>query len=249
MTDDFSLPQSPRTTVILSWLAWVLLLLSGALLPVGGLLAVYAAAWAAPTCLTVATILAGVSSEIRRRLPSAERIAKIEPAALEPPSGPTTGPLKALLLVLLLGAASASCTNPTVTALRATATARATAVLARDTLYEVCHVKRVRCLEINPVGSQGYDTCWAACRKAEEHWVRYGRPAVNSAIVAAIGAIQAAELAKQKPNWLVVIKPLACALAESLKQWGHLLPPGIQAQAQALASLAAGATCQPLEVP
>jgi hypothetical protein len=80
MLDDFALPQSPRTTVILSWIAWTLLIVSGAMLPVGGLLAVYAPVWAAPACLTISTVLAGVSSEIRRRLPSSTRIAAIEPA-------------------------------------------------------------------------------------------------------------------------------------------------------------------------
>jgi uncharacterized SAM-binding protein YcdF (DUF218 family) len=87
MPDDFNLPQSPRTTVILSWLAWILILISGALTTAGGYLLLWSTAATAALVLLFATVLAGVSSEIRRRIPSAERI-----GAIDPPAGPTVRP-------------------------------------------------------------------------------------------------------------------------------------------------------------
>ena len=82
-SDDFNLPQSPRTTVILSWLAWILFLVATA---AGGIAPFVPVAYL-PYALGGSAVLFGLSSEIRRRLPSAERI-----AAIDPPAGPTVAP-------------------------------------------------------------------------------------------------------------------------------------------------------------
>lgn len=135
------------------------------------------------------------------------------------------------------------CANPYLTAYRTTATARATAETTRDALHDVCHLKRVGCLETHGAGTPAYDACWAECRKAEMAWVDYVRPAINSGLLAALGAIQIAEATKVKPDVMAILKPIACALAAGLRQWGHLLPPSIKAQAETIAGLVAGATC------
>jgi hypothetical protein len=149
----------------------------------------------------------------------------------------------ALAGLVVLAVLHASCGNPYLTAYRTLATARATAETTRDTLGQVCHLKRVKCLETHGAGTPAYVMCWDDCRKAERAWVDYIRPAVNSGLLAGLGAIQTAEAVKGKVDIIAMLKPIVCAIGAGVTQWGHLLPPSVKADLMMFASIAAAATC------
>lgn len=146
--------------------------------------------------------------------------------------------LAAWLLALLTG-----CTDPYLAAYRTTATARATAATAEQALSESCRAKADACKAASAT-PDAYSACWAPCRHALESWIRIGRPAVNTALAAALAAVQLAELTRKKPSPLEYLKPVACALARALQQWGHLLPPATRAQIESVAGLVSAATCE-----
>jgi len=173
-------------------------------------------------------------------------------AAEDLAAGPTVRPGGTLALVLVLalaGVSSCSHQNPYLIAYRSLGTARAGLETLRDTLHQVCHLKRVACLETHGAGTAAYDTCWAQCRAAEKTWVDYLRPAANTGLLAGMTSIQLAEAAKTKPDVAAILRPLACVSGEVVKLWGHLLPPSIREEAGILAGIATGYACPKVVTP
>jgi hypothetical protein len=146
--------------------------------------------------------------------------------------------------IVFIAALGTACPNPYVAAYKSLAAVKLTAEATRDGLYGACHLKRVSCWKANgSVKNAAYDKCWAECRKAEENWVKVIRPAVNTGLIAGDASIQVAKIAKTKPDWLAIVKPIACALASGMQQWQHLLPPPIKAKAETITVLVMGVAC------
>jgi hypothetical protein len=158
-----------------------------------------------------------------------------------------------LALVLVAGLAvwlvwlATSCGNPYLTAYRSIATTRSVALATEGALGAACEEKVPRCLAANAIDSPGYVECMKACKAAMKAWRGTVRPAINSALVVAVGAVQVTEAAKSKPDTMTILKPVACALARALEQWGSLLPVSVRATAQAACAFVSAATC-PKEV-
>lgn len=102
------------------------------------------------------------------------------------------------------------------------------------------------CLDVKPV-TPDQDTCKANCRKghepelskytacvkpnyeANEAWILYARPAINSALTITVTSVQLAEATKDKKlPWMSYLMPAVCALSEVLKQWGPILPDNVK---------------------
>ena len=155
--------------------------------------------------------------------------------------------LLALIGLVLLAVLHSACADQYLTAYRGIATARATAASTEQALADVCHLKRVACLETHGAATPAYGTCIDPCRKGLDAWVRYTRPAINSARVASVGAVSTAEAIKGKVSLLEVLRPVACAVSRTMVQWIHLLPASSRATVEAIARGVAGYVCK--EVP
>jgi hypothetical protein len=155
--------------------------------------------------------------------------------------------LAILAAIVVLGLLSHGCGNAYLTAYRGIATARATAASTEQALADACQVKRVGCLETHGPGTPAYGACIEPCRKGLDAWVRYTRPAINSALVASVGSVSTAEAIKGKVSLLEVLRPVACAVSRTMVQWVHLLPTSSRATVEAIARVAAGYVCK--EVP
>lgn len=155
--------------------------------------------------------------------------------------------LGAILLLALGLWCSAGCGNPYLTAYRSIASTRSVALATEGALGAACEEKVPRCLAAHAVYSPGYVSCMANCKAAMAAWRTYVRPSINSALVVAVGSVQIAEASKAKPDVMAILKPVACALARALEQWGSLLPPSVRATAAAACAFVALATC-PKEV-
>ncbi len=91
------------------------------------------------------------------------------------------------------------------------------------TLAAACKVKREACTKKHPAKSAELKTCLRPCLTALRAWVKVVRPTINSANLAAWGALETAYAAKKhSAAWLSKLKPGPCALIKALKQWKHL---------------------------
>jgi len=151
----------------------------------------------------------------------------------------------ALSLHLICGA---SCGNAYLTAYRGIATARATAASTEQALADVCDLKRRNCLEAHGAATPGYNDCIVSCRKALVAWTQLTRPAINTALVAAVGSVATAEAIKGKAPLLDILKPVACALSRGMTEWIAMLPASARATVEAITRGVAGFVC-PKEVP
>lgn len=156
--------------------------------------------------------------------------------------------LLALLGLALVAVLHAGCKDPYLAGYRTIATARATAATVEQSLTDVCHLKRVACLETHGAATPAYDACWVECRRALTAWTKYTRPAINTAITAAVGSVATAEAVKGKVDLVTIGKLLACAGVTGAAQWKHLLTVEWRAWADAAIKLVSGYVC-PKEVP
>jgi hypothetical protein len=154
----------------------------------------------------------------------------------------------ALAGLVVLAVLHASCGSPYLTAYRGIATARATAASTEQALADVCSLKRVSCLEAHGPATKAYDDCILGCRKALTAWTSITRPAINTALVAAVGAVSTAEAIKGKASLLDILRPVACALSRGMTEWLPMLPASARATVEAITRGVAGFVC-PKEVP
>lgn len=138
--------------------------------------------------------------------------------------------LFALLLYFL-----ASC-NPLAAGWQSAALLHDTAALAETSLSSAAKQKHQECQK-----TQDYQGCIAPYRSALKHWIDYGRPGVNSALIATVASLQIAERSKGKVDYLSLLKPGVCALAACLAQWGNLIPTSVK---QTVAVVTAVAGCE-----
>jgi hypothetical protein len=123
--------------------------------------------------------------------------------------------LLGLLGLALLAVLHAGCPSPYLTAYRGIATARATAATTEQALADACQVKRVGCLEAHGPGTPAYGACVEPCVKALTAWTKYTRPALNTALVAAVGSVATAEAVKAKAPLLDILKPVTLVPKDS----------------------------------
>jgi hypothetical protein len=93
------------------------------------------------------------------------------------------------------------------------------------TMAAVCKAKRLECEKKHAADKPALKACVKPCRDALERWVKYARPAINSAQLATWAALETAYQAeKHEADWLKLLKPGACALIKLLEQWKAIAP-------------------------
>lgn len=248
------LPASPQVRAWAAWAAyWVNWLLGLAAAVIGTLVSLYAAgqlAWKPPIWLCVAGIVASVITMGTPGIASLPSLL-VRPAA---PSSPSTKddsvgrssstPLAGAVLIFMLAPVSACTGNPYLDAYRRISDARAVAAAAESTLSAVCRAKADTCRGAHPADRPGYLACVKACDQGLDAVVRYVRPGVNSGITLAVASVRLAEASRGKVAVMDYLLPIACALAQTMDQWIHLLPPAVAAPCRIIAGLAQGTTCQ-----
>jgi hypothetical protein len=95
--------------------------------------------------------------------------------------------------------------------------------LTAQQLASVAETKRKDCVKQHGAKTEGYAACIKAHREALEHWRKNVRPAVNTGVQITATALGIAEKVKADPkiDWMVLIRPSACALLRAVKSWGH----------------------------
>jgi hypothetical protein len=138
------------------------------------------------------------------------------------------------LCAVVLAGLCAGCGNKYTTAYRSLGAVREGAALAERALTDTCKGKVIQCERDHPTDRAAYLACADPCRKAGESWTRVVRPAINSALLVGVAAVDSAYQAKVSPSASSYLAPVACALARALELWGHLLPPPVAAAVRAV---------------
>lgn len=119
------------------------------------------------------------------------------------------------------------------------------------------------CGDVKPM-TPDQDTCKANCRKghepelskytacvkpnydANEAWIKYARPSINSALTITVTSLQLAEATKDKKlPWLDYLKPAMCTLAEVTTQWKDVLPDSVKSYVLLAIKAVTSMTCKP----
>lgn len=149
----------------------------------------------------------------------------------------------AVLLMLLLIHGSIGC-NPYAAGWRACAAVQDAGNRTDDALAAAYLAKSAKCVKEHGSKTQAYAACIAPYRKVLTVWVSLVRPAVSTALRAAVASLQIAERVKGgETNWLVLLKPGVCALARAVGEWAHLMGKAA-AQVRGYLGLVEGVTCE-----
>jgi len=137
-------------------------------------------------------------------------------------------------LYLLLGWLLVGC-QPYAAAWRTTAAVREAGTMTDRAIAAAVKHRATACKEV------GGDI--KACVRTSKEWRAltgwraWGVPAVNSAIVATVSALQIAEQTHAKRlDWVALLKPAACAIVRVLRQWGPHLGKAREPVALAIAA-------------
>ena len=132
--------------------------------------------------------------------------------------------LMAAILVLVAIPAN-GCAGPFAAAWRTTEAVRQAGNHVDRALGAAATRKHAECVEVHGPKTEAYAVCIAKHWKALKVWRERTRPAVNSALIATVSALQLAERAKsdEEVDWLATIGPAACAITKVVRQWGHLM--------------------------
>lgn len=90
------------------------------------------------------------------------------------------------------------CGSPYLTALKAGATFRSTAVATEKGLADSCHAKHLACIAAHGAATPAFNVCTDPCVKGLTAWARYTRPAVNTALSLFVAGVQLAKAIKDK---------------------------------------------------
>lgn len=187
----------------------------GGLTAIGALLAVVPDDWR-PYVAALGALLLAVSKWLEQHAP--QRASKL-------PVGPTAV-LLALALALAPALAVAPACQPFETEWRTVSALKAAGELTDRAIAEAAVVAHEKCIIAHGAGTAGYKACIGSAKayKALVGWRKYGRPTINSGLLAAVTALQIAEKAKtSKLDLAAVLKPAACALSKMVQQYGDLL--------------------------
>lgn len=92
-------------------------------------------------------------------------------------------------------------------------------------LAAVAEAGRVKCKAAHKVKTAEYASCIKPYLDALEKWRLYVKPAINTALAATFGVLEAAkQRGQKKAPWLKAMKPGACKLSGALEQWKALSP-------------------------
>jgi hypothetical protein len=147
-------------------------------------------------------------------------------------------------LGLGLAGAASGCAGAFDRAWRTTDAVRLAGSTVDRALGAAAKEKHAVCVKQHGARTAGYAQCIDGHRKMLKAWREVARPAVSSALVATVSALQIAERVGQKEpgNWLELVKPAVCALAKVVEQWGHLMGADRE-RVLGLLALVKGVTC------
>jgi hypothetical protein len=107
---------------------------------------------------------------------------------------------------------------------------------------DVC---KVNCRKGHEPELSKYTACVKPNYEANEAWIRYARPSVNSALTITVTSIQLAEATKDKKlPWMQYLQPALCTLSEVLQQWQALLPDNIKNYIMLAVKTVSAVTCK-----
>jgi hypothetical protein len=141
-------------------------------------------------------------------------------------------PGAAALLALALVAVGAC--SPYRVAWQSTAAVVQAQGVAAHALATWARAEHARCLAAHGAQSDAYAACVRLPREALRQWQDHARPAIRSAVAATVAALEIAERAKVKADWMTYLRPGACALLRVCRAWAHLWPDRGQAVLGAL---------------
>jgi hypothetical protein len=144
--------------------------------------------------------------------------------------------------IFALIAIHAICCNPYAAAWRTTAAVQSAGLETDKALARAARAKQTECLKACQPRTKCFAGCYGSTRGALKTWREKVRPSVNSALIATVGAIQTAEQAKKKLDWMKVLMPAVCALAGAVDQFSHLMGSS-GAKIKSLLGLAKAVTC------
>lgn len=90
-----------------------------------------------------------------------------------------------------------------------------------------------------------YTACVKPNYEANEAWIKYARPSINSALTITVTSIQLAEATKDKQlPWMQYLQPAMCTLLEVLQQWQALLPDNVKNYIMLAVKTVSAMTCK-----
>ncbi len=113
-------------------------------------------------------------------------------------------------------------------------------------IAEAALKEHARCLKAHNSKTPAYKTCMEATKayKALTDWRKWGKPTVNSVLIAAVTAVQIWEKSKaSKVDLMTILKPAACALAKMVEQYGDLFKDKAPVVIMAIA-MVKGVSCE-----
>jgi len=154
-----------------------------------------------------------------------------------------TGMFLGVPLGLIMLAPGGGCASPYAVAWKTTAGVQAAGTHTDRALAAEAVKRQDKCKAEHGVKTAEFAGCYRAHRHALKTWRETVRPAVNTALLATVGALKVAEAAKRKLDWLALLKPAVCALARAVTEWGHLLGEKWKSDVMAGVKLAEGVSC------
>lgn len=208
---DIDLPMSAETATVLAYVAWILVLIgtiAGGLAAMAVVPPVYQQIFSGVSVLTFL-----VAAEIRRRLPSSEAFKAMVKAA-------KNGAVGLLAVILLAGCPNAwsGMWKGTGGLMEATRAMGAGGGAVGQVVHDGC-------LSKHGAKTVAYWDCVGEVRAYLIDYRDTARPAARTSVAVAYATIRTAEEAgNKKIDWMALLRPGACALILSLREWGHKLP-------------------------
>lgn len=104
---------------------------------------------------------------------------------------------------------------------------------------------KANCRKGHAVELAQYEACLQPNYSANEHWIQYARPAINSALTITVSSIQLAENTKDKKlPWLEYLKPALCILVDVFNQWKAVLPDSVKHYSTLVTGALSGTVCK-----
>lgn len=129
----------------------------------------------------------------------------------------------ALIVAGVLMLAFGSCSNPYEPAWKGLATAHQLVQSADTTLAKVCRQRFESCRGQRLGSKAAKVKCLGACYSALRTWQSKILPSLNTAMVGAVAALEAAQSSRKDPPMEVVAR-VGCLLVRALEQWAPALP-------------------------
>ena len=104
---------------------------------------------------------------------------------------------------------------------------------------------KTACHKTHEVNLVPYTACVKPNYEANDAWIKYARPSINSALTITVASLQLAESTKNKKlSWMEYLLPAMCTLAEALQQWKDILPANVKSLIMTAVGAVTAATCK-----